>query len=135
MNFEDMSLKEMAKTMKEVRTRLDDAKETSSHLQKQWDDLRKVHIPNKMEEMGIESVRIEGVGTVSERTDAYCSTPAKNKQALYDWLEQHGHGDLITDTVNSSTLKAFMKEQILEGNDVPDDIVNFTPYTYVAITK
>lgn len=135
MGYENLTLEAMAHEMKRIREELDDAKEHSSTLQKQWDDLRKVHIPNKMEELGIESVRVKGVGTVSERTDAYCTTPAKNKHALYEWLEGHGHGDLITDTVNASTLKAFMKEQIMLGNDVPDDIVNFNPYTYVAITK
>ena len=135
MNYENMTLEAMAHEMKEVRERLDNTKAESSELQKQWDDLRKVHIPNKLEELGIESARITGVGTVSERTDAYCSVPAANRQALYEWLEAHDHGDLITDTVNSSTLKAFMKEQIMLGHEVPDDIVNFNPYTYVAITK
>lgn len=135
MNYEDMSLEAMAHEMKQVREELDDTKSESAKLQKQWDDLRKVHIPNKLEELGLTSAKVLGVGTVSERTDAYCSVPAANKQKLYEWLEEHDHGDLIVDTVNSSTLKAFMKEQILMGHEVPDDIVNFTPYTYVAITK
>lgn len=135
MNFEDMNLRQLAERMKATRAELDDTKADASALQKEWDSLRKKWLPKKMEEMGIVDVRFEGVGTVSERTDAYCTTPAKNKAALYEWLNENGHGDLITDTVNASTLKAFIKEQILEGNDVPDHIVNFEPYTYVAITK
>lgn len=135
MSYEYMNLEELATAMKDTRELLDEKKAESSILQKQWDSLRKKWIPKKMEELGIESVRITGVGTVSERTDAYCSVPAKNKQALYEWLEEHDHSDLITDTVNSSTLKAFIKEQILLGNEIPDDIVKFDPYTYVTITK
>jgi len=135
MQFEEMNLKQLAERMKSTREQLDDVKADSAALQKEWDSLRKKWLPEKMEEMGIESVRIEGVGTVSERTDAYCTTPAKNKQALMIWMIENGHEDLISETINASTLKAFMKEQILEGNDVPDEIVSFTPYTYVAITK
>lgn len=134
-DFENMTLEQLATRMKRTAELLKDAKADSAQLQKEWDALRKQYIPDKMDEMGIESVRISGVGTVSQRTDAYCTTPAANREALMDWLEAHDHADLISETVNASTLKAFMKEQMMEGNDVPDDIVNFTPYTYVAITK
>jgi len=135
-DFEEMNLKELAETMARTREMLDEAKAGSTVLQKQWDALRKKYLPEKMEAMGIESVRIEGVGTVSERHDAYCTTPAKNKALLMDWLEEHGHADLISETVNASTLKAFMKEQMLAGNAMPPEgVVNWSPYTYVAITK
>jgi len=135
MKPEEMNLEQLALEMARTKDLLVDAKIVSSELQKDWDALRKKWIPEKMEELGIESVRITGVGTVSERTDAYCSVPAANRQALYEWLEEHDHKDLITDTVNSSTLKAFVKEQILLGNEIPDGIIKFEPYTYVAITK
>jgi len=98
-----------------------------------WTSIRDVKL--KMEELGIDSAFITDVGKLSMRTDAYCSVLKKDKIELQNWLKDNGHGDLITDTINASTLKAFMKEQIIEGNAVPDTIVSFDPYTYVAITK
>ena len=136
MDYSNFTLEELALKMKTIKSELDAAKSISGELQATWDELRKKWLVDKMEEMGIESVRITGVGTVSQRVDAYCTVPAASKRALYDWLQEHDFGDLITDTVNSSTLKAWMKEQTLKGNEVPsDEIVKFTPYTYVAITK
>ena len=86
-----------------------------------------------MEEMGLESARIKGVGTLSLATDAYCTTPADARLDLQEWLRAHDAGDLIQETVNASTLKAFCKEQIGKGNDIPP-MVKFTPYTYAKIT-
>lgn len=133
-DLQKLPLEQLAALMKKTKVDLDAAKEVSAKLQDTWDTLRKQIIPQVMEDMGVESVRITGIGTVSERTDAYCTVPADNRQAVQDWMKEHGHGELVTETINSSTLKAFMKEQILEGNEVPIDLINYTPYTYVAIT-
>ena len=50
-------------------------------------------------------------------------------------MKDNGFGDLIKDFVHSSTLKAFLKEQFREGEDLPEEIFSFLPYSYVAITK
>jgi hypothetical protein len=131
--YEGMSLKQLAEAQAQVKTEMEHYAGIKASLQQEFDALRKHIVPAKMEEMGIESVRIEGVGTLSLAVDAYCSTPADKRQALMDWLESHNAGDLITTTVNASTLKAFMKEQATEGNELPD-MVKFEPYTYSKIT-
>jgi hypothetical protein len=119
--------------MAAIRKELDDAKEAASGFQQMWDHLRIQLIPEKMEDSGLENARISGVGTLTLATDAWVST--KNSQELFKWLEDHEHGDLITETVNPSTLKAFLKEQVRNGEDIPDEeIVKFTPYTYAKIT-
>ena len=130
-----MSLEQLANEMKTVRTRLDDAKAIATELQKEWDHLRKVAIPDKMEEMGLESARITGVGTLSLATDAYCSCPSDNKYKLQEWMKEHEFADLITEVINGSTLKAWYKEQLKAGAPLPDELVKFDPYTYCKITK
>ena len=130
------SLEELVTEMKITREKLDGLKAESSALQKKWDDLRKVQIPNKMEELNLESARVADVGNISLQTDAYCTVLASKKALLQEWLEAHDHGDLVTETINASTLKAFMKEQIMAGNEIPpEEIVNFLPFTYATITK
>ena len=133
MEYEEMTLEDLAHEMADIRKKLDTATDKKAGLQRAWDMIRKVAVPNKMEELGMESARIKGVGTVSLLTDAYCTTPAANADALKSWLTDNGYGSLIKPTVNASSLKSFMKEQILEGNKVPD-MVNFAPYTYASIT-
>ena len=129
-----MDLNELAIHMIDVREKLDEAKKVSSELQKEWDKLRKELIPEKMDEMGIDSVRLKGIGTISLRADAYASVKSGHAQDLQEWLRSHDHAELVVSTVNSSTLKAFLKEQVREGEPIPDDYVNFTPYTYATIT-
>lgn len=135
MNYELLTLEQMAEQMMLEREEIDTLKSILATHQKNWDELRKKWIPEKMEELGLDGCKINGVGTISVRVDAYCSVPAGKKEELYAWLLTNEHEDLVQSTVNSSTLKAFMKEQIMSGNDVPDEIVNWAPYTYVAITK
>jgi len=136
MNYEEMSLEQLASEMRNEREQLDDLKATIAQHQKTWDDLRKKWIPEKMEELGLDQCRLNGIGTLSLRTDAYCSVPAIKKEELYAWLLMNEHEALVTSTVNASTLKAFMKEQMLAGNAMPPEgVVNWSPYTYVAITK
>lgn len=134
MKYEDMTLEDLAHEMQEARQKLDFATRTKANWQNMWDELRKVHIPNKMEDLGMESARIKGVGTISLSADAYCTVPAGNRAQVQQWLAENGFESLITNTVNASTFKAFIKEQIMEGNDTPDDLINFTPYTYAKIT-
>lgn len=130
-----MSVAEIALKMKNVKEQLDAKKKEATELQNEFDALRKHDLPEAMEEAGIESVRVKDVGTVSLRTDAYASIKGGMKEEAYRWLTEQGYGDLIQDFVQSSTLKAFMKEQTLAGVQFPDDLFKFDPYTYVAITK
>lgn len=130
-----MNLEQLANKMQHVRTQLDEAKSVATAFQKEWDHLRKVEIPDKMEELGLESARVSGVGTLSLTTDAYCSCPSDNKYALQEWMIAHEFKDLITEVINGSTLKAWYKEQLKAGNPLPDELVKFDPYTYAKITK
>jgi len=130
-----MSIKTLAEEMVNVRAKLDQAKAVAAELQKEFDDLRKVQLPEAMEAAGMESTRLPNIGTVSIRTDAYASIRGGQQDGAYQWMKDNGFGDLIKDFVHSSTLKAFLKEQFREGEDLPEEIFSFLPYSYVAITK
>jgi hypothetical protein len=49
-------------------------------------------------------------------------------------MHDNGFEDLITEVVNASTLKAFIKEQLDMGNPVPDDtVIRYDPYTRASV--
>lgn len=135
MEIEDMTLTDMVFEMQATRRDLDDAKQVVTDLQRKWDTLRKVAIPDKLEDMGLDSVKVKGVGTVSKRFDAYCTVKGGMAHELQIWLQERGDGDLIKPFVNPSSLKAYMKELFDEGEEIPEAYVNFSPYTKVVITK
>jgi len=54
-------------------------------------------------------------------TDIYVSDIAPSREELHEVVRQQGFGDLIKQTIHSSTLKGFVKEQIKEnGGEVPE---------------
>jgi hypothetical protein len=121
--------------MAEVKRNLDEQKAVCSDLQKEFDELRKVKLPEAMEEAGLEKVTVTGLGTVGLRTDAYASIKSGFQAAAYQWLADNGHEDLVKEYVQPSTLKAFLKEQHANGESLPEELFSFNPYTYASITK
>ena len=97
-------------------------------------DHPRYHLRKKMEEMQIDTAKISGEGTISIRDEASCKT--SDKLGLMDWFRDHNHKDMIQETINASTLKAFIREQIREGNEIPDDdMINFSTYQVAVVTK
>lgn len=53
----------------------------------------------------------------------YVSPVAERKQEFFAWLRANGFGDMIQETVNANTLRAWVKEQMEENNDeLPEDL-------------
>ena len=133
--MEQMDITELAQLFSAYKEQLTDLKATSSGIQKEFDILRKEVLPEKMEETGFDNVKVSGVGRISLRAEIYASILADHKDEAFEWLINEGHKDLIKDTVNASTFKAFCKEQITEGVELPEELFSITPYTMATLTK
>lgn len=59
--------------------------------------------------------------------DMNVSIPPEFKIDAYDWLANNGYGDIITNTINSSTLKATIKGMYRDGVVVPEDVFKVSP--------
>lgn len=100
------------------------------------DDLSTRHIPDLMRAAGVKTITIEGVGRVTVSHRFSCSIILEKKAEAYDWLRANGHGDIIQETVNSSTLGAFAKSLSIDtGKDVPSDLFKVGTAPYTSITK
>ena len=104
--------------MYNMKERIDYKKEQLKELNKAYDKMRLEEIPNLMDDEGIEKVSVEGVGTLYLTSDVYASIPAPSRDGAFEWLRDHGYGDLVKETVNSSTLKAFVKGVFERGEKV-----------------
>lgn len=125
-----------AKRMKFLKDEIASIKAaTIAPLQAEHDALKYGIIPEKMEEMGVTTLSVIGLGrvTVSETTSA--KTIKERKAELWAWLKDNGYAELITETVNSSTLAAFVREQLAEGADLPYDCLEITMRCVASITK
>ena len=72
-------------------------------------------------------------------TSTKASAKAGKREELYTALKNAGYGDLVVETVNPSSLSAFVKEQISEnGEALPewlDGLVNVFEKTSISLRK
>jgi len=134
-DFNNMTLKQLGLFQKVLREKLDEFSSNKSNLQKKFDFLTITIVPERMDEEGIDSIKLTDIGRLQTQADLRCSVPAKNKEALNEWLVENGHESMITTTINSSTLKAFVREQIREGKPWPQEILKVEPYSRSTIVK
>lgn len=133
--YDKMTLVELVREMKMVQSAKESAEDVVKSLNKKFDFLRITKIPQVMEDEGIQRLSVDGVGRVSLTADMHVSVKEGQKDAFYDWLRDNGREDLIQPTVNSSTLKATVKNMVKQGEEFPDQLLNVNPFTRASITK
>jgi hypothetical protein len=127
-------LADVVALMVELGNQLDEFSAVKTRLQKAYDHLRIAVIPELMDEQGIKSANLEGIGRVTLTSDAYVNCPADSRQDLQRWLVDNGFDDMIQETVNASTLKAWALKRIRAGEDVPD-FLKVTPFSRASVTR
>lgn len=133
--YKDQTLEQLCNSYKEARDGKAELKKRHTRAQAAYDLLSTKLIPDAMEKAKVSSVTFKGVGRVSLTADVLVSAKSGMKDKLFGWLKKHKLGDLIQDTVNSSTLKAFVKARIKDGKDYPTEFLNVTPVTRTSLTK
>lgn len=92
-------------------------------------------VPEIMDDEGVKSIALEDIRRrfgVSTRASCSMIEPDGGKQ----WLRDNGHGALIMETVNASTLSAFAKSQLQEfGVELPPGFFRMSQMRYTSITK
>lgn len=92
-------------------------------------------LPKLFDDNDLDLVRVPELARSFYPTTKY-SAKTIDKEKLMDWLRQEGQEELISETVNSSTLAGFLKDRMLsEGIDPPSDIVELTTYKTIGSSK
>lgn len=133
--YDALPLIDAVREMHAVGAALEELKAKISALNVMYDALRLNVVPKKLEDAGVRSLTVEGVGRVTVTGDIYVSIPAEYKMLAYQHLRDTGHGGLIQDNINPSTLKAFCKTMIKTGEEIPGDLFKVTPFSRASITK
>ena len=133
--YKGMGLKDLGLAFVDLKQRLETAKNAVTIIQKEFDYLRIEVIPEVMDDMGIGSANFPEIGRLGTAADAWVSIAAGKKVDAYKWLEDNGYEDLIQNTVNASTLKAFLKDLYKRGIEFPEELFSFKPYTRASVTK
>lgn len=73
--------------------------------------------------------------TVTMSEDFNVSIPANKKEDAYEWLYKNGYGDIVSTTINSSTLKATIKVINETALPVPGDIFKISNYVKMSVVS
>jgi Tfp pilus assembly protein PilN len=134
--YEGLSLADLATTLRDMKHDLDRAAKEKTEIQKEYDFLSMTILPDRMEEERVSTMKIPGVGRLQAKADIRISVLAQNRDALQTWLKEMGHASMVAPTVNASTLKAFIKEQMKEEHGVwPQSLVKVDPFTKASVVK
>lgn len=133
--YDGMTLVQLITAMHEWASAKESTEAMLKNINKEYDFLRITKIPAKMEEDGVDRMTVTGVGRVSLTADMHVSIKADQKLRFYEWLRDNGRGDLLQESVNPSTLKAAIKNMYKSGEEIPEDLLNVSPFTRASITK
>jgi hypothetical protein len=132
--YSSWSLPQLARHISGLREELDRLTAERAALSKLYDWFTINLVPEKMAEQDIQSMKIENVGRLQLRPDAWVRTV--DKDALFEWVRKNKFDSVITETINAGTLKALIKSQINDCDDIPpEDAVTYTPYVRAIVVK
>ena len=132
-DFNAQTVQELAFLLNDFRILYEEADNFKKLLGRLYDDIRVKHLPEKMDDDGISSIKIDELGTVILTDDL--RVKVMDKQEQFDWLESTQNGDMIQSTVNASSLKALLRRLMKAGEEVPGDIFEISPFTRASIRK
>lgn len=138
--LESADLPFLVKRLEDLRDKKADLDAELKSVNGALKELEEVLLPDTMRALGIVqgnrgSFTTESGKRISLRTDVYASTNKAREQEFFEWLRDHNAGDLIKETVNAQTLRAFVREQREQGVTIPDDLVNTYEVTKAVLTN
>ena len=131
----DSSYVDLATTVRELDDQIAHHTKALSALKKDREALTDGIIPQKMTSEGLSTVNVCALGRFSVRSEMRVTVAGGKKFELQDWLKDNGYGELIGTTINSSTLKSFVKERMTEGDDYPEELLNLHMFERATLTK
>lgn len=131
----DSSYQELAARMKELKDGIATNDEASRTLKNELERITLNLLPEKMDAEGVSTVNVKGYGRITITQQMRANVPADRAPELRQWLRDNGYEGLIAETVNSSTLKSWVKERIAECEDYPADLINLYTFEQATLTK
>lgn len=131
--YKDKSLEQLIKSYDRLQAKHDKLKSEAAEVWHEFDWLRRFMV-EAMDDIGALTMKIKDGRRLEQRHQM--SVKQKDSAALAEWLTKHKHEDLIKSSINSSALSSFIRHQMAEGDEIPDDsVIQIDAYDYVTIVK
>jgi hypothetical protein len=110
----------LSKELFEIKDAKKDLEEQLKTINKRKEQIETRDLPELMDDQTITNLGVEGYGTIFLQVGTRAYINVDDRDEAYNWLKDGGFGDIIKPTVHHSTLKAFVREQLDNGQSVPD---------------
>jgi hypothetical protein len=119
--LDDNSITALREQIVRMRELKDEKTTLESQVERINGQLRELEtaVREKMDALGLTSMKSPGVGTVYLATDPY--PVIKDSDAFIAWLTDHGYGHLPKMSVHPSSARSWWKEQLENGGDLPPE--------------
>ena len=139
MRFNGHGYDELVAAMLDADEAYKAAKAESARLYEEFKFVARTVIPRRMDADNIQNITVilpDGSKKQLIILDQVTvKTPAENKLDLWEWLRGHDAEHLITETVNSSTLAGYVREQMRQGEPYPSDLLEISSYSTASLRK
>ena len=116
------SERELAIDMRQALERLQEAKQEKDNAQAAYDTAEHALL-EWLEAEEKTMIEYENIGKFSvKKPQLYASCKVENMDSLFGYLEKESRTDLIKTSVNARSLSTFVKEQVLDGVEIPEFI-------------
>lgn len=92
-SLDDMS--DLARKLMDAEQETAKAEAVLSRVKERERLLREETIPSAMQELGLESLKLDTGQKLSCKMDVFASITEEKKDAAFDWLQEHGFGGLV----------------------------------------
>lgn len=131
-NFE--TVQDQLRLLRDIRDITETLGDIKTQFQGHLDRMRQDKIPTAFKENGISSLTVDGYRyTISQTMRA--SIKGEKKADAYAWLRENDLGELITETVNASTLSAQARKMAEDGMELEPDLFNVSIVPTTSITQ
>lgn len=126
---------ELARTFVAMRQLRDNIDAALKPFDVMYAEVKDVKLPARFDEAGVPTVNLEEGYRVTVAHNTRASIKGDMKERAFEWLRANGLEDIVTETVNSSTLSAVAKSMVEENRELPDDIFNVAIMPTTSVTK
>jgi hypothetical protein len=124
--LENLPCVKLGERMEVLDAKIKDAEEVVSGLKKEFEHIRVILLPKRLEAEGLKNFRLASGRGITTTPEMFVSVLAGDKPAFIQWLKDSGQAGIVKEDVNPQTLKAFVKERIENAEEYPADIVKVT---------
>jgi hypothetical protein len=134
-DYDTADVVEATRAFVHLRRVKDEIDELNKRFNKVYEEWKTKKIPQKFDEAGVPTVNLEEGYRVTISQLVRASVKPDQKLAAYDWLRNNGLGDIVTETINSSTLSAVAKSMAEENRELSADLFNVVVIPSTSVTR